>query len=114
MEATVPDRPDLFLTAYVALVLFGGLLSIATIKMIRDSRFLDLREPLWLNLCRCSALVVIGFGMMGSASWHVRTGRDPWISEMFILVGLDLYLGTAVISTHVRSLCSKPRLPVKA
>jgi hypothetical protein len=90
------------LSIFYALCFLGGIFMVATIKTIRDSNFLDLREPAWLNLARCSALVFMGFGILGMAKFHSETGKMPWAPEWFVLIGIDIYLGVALLSSWLR------------
>lgn len=93
---------EAWLPIYIALAFAFGIMVIWSVRLIRASHFLDIKEPPILNVVRRVALVLMGVGVLFALRWHVENNRPPWPSEVMLIVGLDLYLAIAICSTYYR------------
>jgi hypothetical protein len=94
---------DGFFDLYATLGAAAIVLIIWTMALIHRSAFINgNHEPWWVMQGRRAALALVAIAIMLEMQWHIAHGRSTWLPEHLLLLGIDLYLTTAIYSSYER------------
>lgn len=94
---------DNSLTAiYLVLLLVGILLIVWWMQTVTAMALSKFDDPPIIRYLRRIALVVTASSMAWAAHFCTITNWTPWAPDLFMVGGIDLYLGVAIISARHR------------
>jgi hypothetical protein len=94
---------DNVLTAiYLVLLLAGILLIIFWMQTVTAMSLSEFDDPTIIRYLRRAALVITAGSMAWAAHFCTITNWSPWLPDLFMVAGIDLYLAVAIVSARRR------------
>lgn len=99
---------------YLVLLLVGILLIIFWMQTVTAMSMNVFDDPPIIRHLRRAALVTTACSMAWAAHFCTITNWCPWLPDLFMVGGVDLYLGVAIASARRRHHNAMPRIARKA
>lgn len=113
MQHLIPSD-NVFTAIYLVLLLVGILLIVWWMQTVTAMSLTTFDDPPIIRHSRRVALVLIAGSMAWAAHYCTITNWSPWMPDLFMVGGIDLYLTVAIVSARRRLHTAMPAIATKA